>query len=274
MSLAARTLAPVRDVRLEQAARADWAGRAGERWERPDELIDFLRDATHHLDAAEAFAWDDVLRPGARVLDLGCGSGWLTAMLSARPAVAHVTAMDLSPRLLDEALPAVLDRLGGRAEIVDRICGTFTPLPLEDASLDLIAMSSAFHHSDKPDELLDEMLRVLAPGGVIVLLNETPWSRVQMLNFGVRTTAVALINLFARDRVRRWPGHFASTHAMYDDELGDRVYTLAQWRDLARRHGFGLEVRDSRLYPYKRSFREPSRLQGTLAHIVLRPLAR
>jgi SAM-dependent methyltransferase len=271
MSLADRTLAPVRDVRLEQAAETDWAGRAGEPWKEPGELIDFLRDATNHLDAAEAFAWGDVLRPGARVLDLGCGSGWLTAMLSARPDVDRVVAMDLSPRLLETVLPAVLDRLNGRAEIVERVCGTFTPLPLEDGSLDLVAMSSAFHHSDRPDALLDELRRVLAPRGAIVLLNETPWTRVQMLNFGVRTAVAAVLNLVASDRIRRRPGYVASTHAMYDDELGDRVYTLAQWRDLARRHDLALEVRDSGLYPYKRTFREPSRLEGTLAHLVLRP---
>lgn len=271
MSLTDRTLGPVRDVRLEQAARDDWATRAGEEWQGPEGLVDFLRTASNHLEAAEAFPWDDVLRPGARVLDLGCGSGWLTAMLSARSGVARVIAMDLSPRLLDEVLPAVLDRLGGRAELVERVCGSFTPLPFEDGSLDVVTMSSAFHHSERPDDLLADLRRVLAPGGAVVLLNETPWTRVQMLNFTLRTLAVALLNLLARDRVRRWPGHVAASHAMYDDELGDRAYTFAQWRDLARRQGFALELRDSGLLPYKRAFREPSVLQGTLAHLVLRP---
>ena len=270
MSLADRTLAPVRDVRLDQAAQTDWAGRAGEQWQGPDELIDFLREATNHLDAAAAFAWADVLRPGARVLDLGCGSGWLTAMLSARPEVERVIAMDQSARLLEDVVPVVLERLGGRPERVERICGTFTPLPLEEASLDLVAMSSAFHHSDDPGALLAELRRVLAPGGAVVLLNETPWSRAQMLNFGLRVAATALLNLLATRRIRRRPGHVAATHAMYDDELGDRAYTLAQWRDLTARHGFTLEIRDSGLYPYKRSFRAPSLLQGTLAGLVLR----
>jgi SAM-dependent methyltransferase len=271
MSVDHQVLAAVRDVRLEQAAQVDWADRAGEPWQRPEQLVGFLREASNHLDAAEAFAWEDVLRPGAAVLDLGCGSGWLTAMLSARPEVSRVIAMDLSPRLLETVLPTVLDQLGGRLAIVERICGVFTPLPVEDGSLDLVVMSSAFHHSDAPDALLDELRRVLAPDGCLVLLNETPWSRLSMLNFTVRTAATALLNLLASDHVRRRPGHVASTHALYDSELGDRTYTRAQWRDLARRHGFDLELRDSGLYPYKPAFRVPSRLEGTLAHLVLRP---
>ena len=272
MSLADRTLAPVRDVRLAQADDADWAGQAGEIWQQADRLLDHLREATNYIEAAEAFAWNDILRPGASVLDLGCGSGWLTALLSARPGVDRVVAMDLSHYLLESVVPVVLERLGGRPEIVERICGSFTPVPLEAGSIDVVAMSSAFHHSERPEELLDELRRVLAPGGAVVLLNETPWSRVQVINFSVRTMAVLALNLFATDRIRRWPGHVASTHVMYDHELGDRAYTVAQWHDLARRHGFALEIRDSGLHSFKHSFRKPSLLAGTLAHLVLRPL--
>ena len=271
MRLDHQALAPVRDVRLEQVTAGDWATRAGRLWERPDELIEFLRGNTNHLDAAEALHWDGLLTPGARVLDLGCGAGWLTAMLSTREEVAEVIAMDGSPHLLENVLPGVLEILGGRAEVVERVCGSFTPLPLDDSSVNLVVMGSAFHHSDSPDALLDELARVLARGGAVALVNETPWRRLAMANLALRTIVVTALNLLGSDRIRRIPGHLASSHAVYDDVLGDRAYTLAQWRDLARRHAFELEVRDSGLYPYKRAFRAPSLLEGKLAHLILRP---
>jgi ubiquinone/menaquinone biosynthesis C-methylase UbiE len=89
------------------------------------------------------------------------------------------------------------------------------PLLIEDDTIDLAVMSSAFHHSDRPDELLDELRRVLSPGACLVLLNETPWHRLAMAAFSFRTAATALANLvgpLARLRHRvTWPPTTRST---------------------------------------------------------------
>jgi ubiquinone/menaquinone biosynthesis C-methylase UbiE len=261
----------MRDVRLEQRDRSDWALSAAGVWEDAPALLAHMRDNTHHLEAAELVDWERLSAPGGRYLDLGCGAGWLTAMLSRKQHVASVVAWDSSPRLVGDHLPVTVGLLDGDIAKVEPVCGEFVPLLIDDHSIDVAVMSSAFHHSDRPRELLDELRRVLVPGGCIVLLNETPWHRLAMLTFTLRTSLAAFANLGGRrSRVRR-EGHLAADHALYDAQLGDRAMTLPQWRALAADSGWSIELIDTGLPPYRESFRPRGRLEPDLTHFVMRP---
>jgi SAM-dependent methyltransferase len=264
----------VRDVRLEQLDRSDWALNAGGVWADPGALVAHLRDNTNHFAAARLVDWPELCPDGARVLDLGCGSGWLTGMLTREPHVGRVLAWDSSPRLIRELLPVTVDLVEGDMRKVEPVCGEFVPLLLADDSVDLAVMSSAFHHCDRPRELLDELRRVLVPDGRLILLNETPWSRLAMLSFSVRTAGVALANLLGPRSYLNRPGHLASDHALYDTQLGDRAMTLPQWRALADRCGWWLKRIDTGLTPYRPHFRSRGRLEPNLTHFVLQPRAR
>lgn len=96
------------DVRLEQANRDDWSAQAGPEWRDAEALYAHLANNTNHVRAAERVSWNDLIPEGATVLDLGCGSGWLTGMLTRNKRVATVIAWDLSPSLLTEVLPATV----------------------------------------------------------------------------------------------------------------------------------------------------------------------
>ena len=165
----------MRDVRIEQLDQRDWA-RAPDQsiWGDPAALLAHMRDNTNHFDSLESIDWSSLCGADARVLDLGCGAGWLSAMLSREPWVHEVVAWDGSPHLLTESLPRTIELMDGDASKVMPVCGEFVPLKLDDASIDLAVMSSAFHHSDTPVELLGELRRVLAPGAALLLLNEHP----------------------------------------------------------------------------------------------------
>jgi SAM-dependent methyltransferase len=122
--------------------------------------------AEHRPDyAADAVGW--VLAPVSRrrpvrVLDLGAGTGKLTAAL-ARPG-AVVTAVEPDPAMLAElrrTLPGV-SSLPGRAE----------DIPLPDGSADAVVAGQAAHWFDM-DRALPEIVRVLAPGGVLAGLWNT-----------------------------------------------------------------------------------------------------
>jgi SAM-dependent methyltransferase len=262
-----------RDVRLEQAARRDWSAAAGERWASAGQLWTHLTTNTNLVRAVEQVDWRSLLRDGATVLDLGCGAGWLSAMLSRRPEVARVVACDGSPTMLRDLLPEMVGLLDGDADVIEAVCAGFTPLVFADAaSFDLVVMSSAFHHCGDPDDLLAELRRVLSPGGAVVLLNETPWRVPGMLWFGARMMAAHLATL-ATGRTVPWPGHVASDHVLYDPALGDRAYTLRGWQALMRRARWSLEVRPTGLTSYPPSVRRPSPFEPPLVHFVLRPSA-
>jgi ubiquinone/menaquinone biosynthesis C-methylase UbiE len=92
-----------------------------------------------------------------RVLDLGAGTGKLTASLV---DLGHeVVAVDPSPQMLDElrtAVPGVAATHVGSAEA----------LPLEDGAVDAITVAQAWHWFDAPAAAA-ECARVLRPGGVL-----------------------------------------------------------------------------------------------------------
>jgi SAM-dependent methyltransferase len=105
-------------------------------------------------------AWCEC-RPDDRVLDVAGGPGVLAAAL--HDAVAAVTVLDSAPALL-EYVPAGVERVEGRAE----------QLPFAAAAFDLVTCVNSLHHIARPARALDEMARVLAPGGRIVLEDFAP----------------------------------------------------------------------------------------------------
>lgn len=99
---------------------------------------------------------------GKRVLDVACGEGYGTSLL-ARTA-AHVTGVDISPEAIAHAHRAYAGT--PNAEFVESSC---TRLPLPDASIDLAVSFETLEHIAEQEEFLDELVRVLAPGGLLIL---------------------------------------------------------------------------------------------------------
>ena len=99
---------------------------------------------------------------GRRVLDVACGEGYGTALL-ARHA-AHVTGVDLAPAAIAHARGtyAALSNV----EFVEASC---TQMPLPDASFDVVVSFETVEHITGQAEFLDEIARVLKPGGLVVL---------------------------------------------------------------------------------------------------------
>ena len=121
----------------------------------------FDRTADRYAAAARARDWSDFVAwcepaAGDRVLDVAGGTGALAAALAGR--VGEVTVVDVSAAMLRHVEPPARP-LVARAEA----------LPFPDASFDLVTCVGALHHVESPTRALDEMARMLAPGGRIVL---------------------------------------------------------------------------------------------------------
>jgi ubiquinone/menaquinone biosynthesis C-methylase UbiE len=100
---------------------------------------------------------------GRDVVDIGCGGGVLVRALAARGA--RVTGVEITESQL---AAAVRDDNGSGARYV---VGLAQRLPLEDASVDVVAFMRALHHVPPADMLsaLREAGRVLRPGGVVYI---------------------------------------------------------------------------------------------------------
>lgn len=96
--------------------------------------------------------------PG-RWLDLGCGTGYFSRVLSERFPASHGVALDIAEGMLNHARP-----LGGATHF---IAGDAERLPLQDSTCDLIFSSLAVQWCADFASVLSEAHRVLKPGGKI-----------------------------------------------------------------------------------------------------------
>lgn len=100
------------------------------------------------------------IEPGARVLDVGCGTGILTPyLLAAVGASGSIVGLDLSPVMIDKA------RGKGFPENVRFLEAVGENIPLPDAACDAAVCLSVFPHLTDQRAALREIWRVLQPGG-------------------------------------------------------------------------------------------------------------
>jgi 2-polyprenyl-6-hydroxyphenyl methylase / 3-demethylubiquinone-9 3-methyltransferase len=124
-----------------------------------------------------AFIVDHVLRldhRSARLLDVGCGGGFLSEDF-ARTGIA-VTGIDPSPATIEAAKTHAL----GEGLTIDYRVAPGESLPFPDASFSLVACCDVLEHVEDPDRVINEIARVLAPGGVFFYdtINRTFLSRI------------------------------------------------------------------------------------------------
>jgi len=111
---------------------------------------------------------DILRRPGARVMDLACGTGDLLVALE-RDAHRALLGSDFCHPMLAGA-KSKLARLGLKSTLVE---ADALALPLPDASLDLITIAFGFRNLANYAAGLKEMRRVLRPGGAVAILEFT-----------------------------------------------------------------------------------------------------
>jgi len=112
------------------------------------------------------------VRPGMRVLDLGCGTGTLTVMVKRRQPGAEIVGIDPDPEMLDRARSKA-----GRAGVeIAFDQGFASGLPYLDHSFDRVLASMMTHHlaPDAKRQAFSEVLRVLRPGGQFHLVDFGP----------------------------------------------------------------------------------------------------
>jgi ubiquinone/menaquinone biosynthesis C-methylase UbiE len=128
----------------------------------------------HHESVLRSHRWRTVensaayvvaqLRPGIRVLDVGCGPGTITVDLAVRVAPGEVIGVDAAADVLDAARAAA--GAAGTAN-VSFVTGDVYALEYDDASFDLVHAHQVLQHLADPVGALREMRRVCAPGGTV-----------------------------------------------------------------------------------------------------------
>jgi ubiquinone/menaquinone biosynthesis C-methylase UbiE len=115
-------------------------------------------------------------RPGARILDLGCGPGTLARLVARTCPEAEVVGVEPDPVMGERAR-----RVGGNVRVVAASATALPTDPPFDRPFDVVVSTLMFHHLHPDDKraALGEALRVLAPGGRLVVADWGPptgWS--------------------------------------------------------------------------------------------------
>jgi arsenite methyltransferase len=111
------------------------------------------------------------LRPGAVVLDVGCGAG-IDTLLAARLVgpTGRVIGLDLLPEMCDRGRRHAAEAGVGNVEFVE---GEMEAIPLPDDSVDAVISNGVINLSGRKMRALFECARVLRPGGLLCLTDVT-----------------------------------------------------------------------------------------------------
>ncbi len=98
---------------------------------------------------------------GKRVLDIACGEGYGSALLS--QTAASVVGVDISADAVQHASEAY------RRDNLRFLVGSCAAIPLADASVDMVVSFETLEHHDQHEQMFREFKRVLAPGGLCLV---------------------------------------------------------------------------------------------------------
>jgi ubiquinone/menaquinone biosynthesis C-methylase UbiE len=110
------------------------------------------------------------LRPEDVVVDVGCGGGEAVRVAAEFAVRGRAIGVDPSPGMIRIAQEQTRDHVGaGRIRFIE---GPAEKLPLESGSADVVFAINSLHHWAQPDRGLEEVWRVLKPGGRFLIGDE------------------------------------------------------------------------------------------------------
>jgi len=157
----------------------------------------------HHSDITDQTLGLMDFKPTDRVLDLGCGTGWASRRLARMVPEGEVVGIDVADEMLRRA-----EQASSGIANVRYLWGSAEKIPAADNSFDKVLSVESFYYYADQGKALDELRRVIAPGGRLFIL----------------------INLY-RDN------HY-SLLWVSELKVPVQVHSEAEYLDMMRQHGF------------------------------------
>ena len=120
------------------------------------------------VDDGRAQAILRLIRPGDRVIEIGCGNGRLLKVIHKLFPDTDCTGVDISPVMLSYVPPGI-----------ECIEGSLESVPCPNNSFDVVFSVEAIEHSANPEAAISEMIRIARPGGWVLVIDkqQSDWGR-------------------------------------------------------------------------------------------------
>lgn len=165
-------------------------------------------------------------------LDIGCGKGELTALLSQK--ASKVIAVDLANKMIEFACA------NNGAENIEYICGNILDMEFAPQSLDIIISTATAHHLPY-DWLLEFAKDKLRPGGKLILLDLAKVDSIaDYIVWGFAAIPNVIMNLVMNGRLHKDDPHTTEVWRRHGEH--DQYMTLREIRSLAAHHLPGAKV--------------------------------
>jgi ubiquinone/menaquinone biosynthesis C-methylase UbiE len=119
----------------------------------------------HHSDITDQTLELMNVRSGDRVLDLGCGTGWASRRLAKMVPDGEVVGIDVADEMLRRA-----EQTSAGFNNIRYVWGSAEHIPTPDNAFDKVLSVESFYYYADQGKALDELRRVLAPGGRLFIL--------------------------------------------------------------------------------------------------------
>jgi methionine biosynthesis protein MetW len=177
--------------------------------------------------------------PGATLLDLGCGDGSLTVRVAGRVGATDVRGIELDKPWAAEARARGVHVT--EADLTER-------LPFDDGSIDVIHSNQVIEHLAGTDHFMQEIRRLLSPGGhaVISTNNLASWHNVASLVLGYQPPPCHVSD----ETLIGNPANFVEGNEGAAGQMHLRIFTGRALAALAAQHGLDAEAqRQAGFYP-------------------------
>ena len=137
-----------------------------------------FKELPEHLDSIQMLIEMSKVTKDDHVLDVACGPGLVGCEFA--KVAKHVTGIDLTEKMIEQAKERQKE-LGLNNLSWD--VGTASPLPYASDSFSVVVTRYSFHHFLDPKTVLDEMIRVCKPDGVVLIADVAlPTEKVEAYN--------------------------------------------------------------------------------------------
>jgi len=195
----------------------------------------------------------------AKLLDLGCGPGEFTAKCAERIGTSDVYGVEIDDESIDKAESRGVKCI--RADLNNR-------LPIDSGCFDVVISNQVLEHLVNCDIFIEEIQRILKPGGYAVVSTEnlSSWHNIFALVLGYRP--------FSQSYSTKFFGNPLSTHDEEEQsDLGThiRVFAYKPFKDVFELDGFKVEsLLGAGYYPMPSKFlmRLMSKMDPRHAHFM------